>query len=98
MPLIKKSTGTSRNKEYLYQIVNTAYHHQKRRGNTYSFRAIKNFRKIAHAVLFTIYLTRFNEKMRRNRLGYFERYIKSDIKQQMVMLKDVLMEASEPFL
>ena len=46
--------------------------------------AMRNFRKIAHVVLFTIYLRKFNERMRTQRKLVFTRYLKSNLKDRLL--------------
>jgi hypothetical protein len=45
---------------------------------------MRNFRRIGHAVLFTIYLRTFNERMRSQRKLLFLRYLKTSLKDRLL--------------
>jgi hypothetical protein len=77
------ASGKRHDKEYLYEIVQSPSVGKIYTRRHYNFSSQRHryapwlkFRKVAHAVLFTIYLRNFNERMRRNREGYVQKFIR----------------------
>lgn len=56
-----------------------------------------NFRKAVHAVLFTIYLRKYNSRMREFRKANFEKYVGGELKQTLLQLKELIIRHSKPF-
>ena len=59
-------------------------------------RSYRRFRKVVHAVLFTIFLRKFGDRMRQNREDFFFRYMREEVSKKLMRVKLALIEGSKP--
>ncbi len=56
-----------------------------------------DFRKVAHAVLFTIYLRKYNSRIRELRRHNFDKYVAQQLKEKLLRLKELIIQYCKPF-